>query len=62
MNPELHGGIGEALDSGKRHQEALRDVVERQAHLEGVVGDLEVPELMLENDGYLFRVLLEQTA
>jgi len=57
---KLYGRIEEALDRGERHHQPLGDAAERQADFKTVLRHHEVPELMLEDDGHLFRILREQ--
>ena len=40
------------------HEQPLGHAREGEADLEGVLGDAEVPELVLEDDGHVLRVLL----
>ena len=60
LQPELHRRIDEALDRVERHQQPLRHAAERQADLERLVADLQIPELVLQDDGHLLRILLAQ--
>ena len=60
LQAELHRRIEEALDGGERDEQPLRNAVERQADLEGVLGDRQVPELVLEDDRHLLRILRAQ--
>src|SRR5690606_39148379 len=61
LQAELHRRIEEAFDGGEGDTENLSLAVEGKADLEACLGDLEVPELVLQNDGHLLVVLLEQT-
>src|SRR5262249_21809174 len=57
LQTELHRWIEEAFDRGERDGHAFGDATERYADLEPVLGHLQVPELMLEHDCHLFRIL-----
>ncbi len=58
LEPELGGRIVEGLDRAERHHQPLRHVGEGELHLEAFVRHLQVPELVLQHDGHLFRILL----
>src|SRR5581483_10016480 len=58
LEPELRRRIVERLDRAERHDQALRNVGERELHLEAVVRHLQVPELVLQDDGHLLGILL----
>src|SRR6185503_7236434 len=60
LQAELHRGIKKAIDGFKRHREALWNSTERKSYLEFVFTDFQIPELMLEDDGHLVRVLRAQ--
>ena len=60
LQRELHGRVGESLDRLERHDQPLSHAAERQADLERLVGHLEVPELMLQDDRHLLRILRAQ--
>ena len=53
-------GSAKAFDRLERHHQPLRHAAERQADLEGLVGHLEIPELVLQDDGHFLRVLRAQ--
>ncbi len=44
-------GIGKALDRRERHGDALPLATETEGHGEAVLVDLEIPELVLQDDG-----------
>ena len=60
LQRELHRGIGEALDRLDRDVQALRHSAERQHHFKRLVGNLQIAELVLQNDGHLFGILFAQ--
>ena len=60
LQAELHRRVEEAVDRLERHRELFRNSAERQADLELVVADFQIPELVLEDDGHLLRILPEQ--
>ena len=55
LQAELHRRIEEAVDRLERHAEPFRNAAERQADLEAALGHLQIPELMLQDDGHLVR-------
>src|SRR5262249_26684776 len=57
LENELHGGIEKSLDGGERNDEPLGDAPERNADLETVVLDHEVPELVLKDDSHFLGKL-----
>src|SRR6185437_6037430 len=57
LQPELHRRVEEALDRLERHAELLRHAAERKADRETGFVDLEIPELVLQDDGHLLGVL-----
>ena len=50
-------GSANALIASSGTTSRSGNAAERQSDLERLVGDLQVPELMLEHDGHLFRIL-----
>jgi hypothetical protein len=60
LQPELHRRIEESLDGGERDHEPLRHAAEGKADLELVLAHDQVPELVLQDDGDLFGILLPQ--
>ena len=57
LESELHGRIVERRERLERHGNAFRHAAERQADLEGLIADGEIPELMLQDDRHFARVL-----
>src|SRR6185312_10300450 len=43
------------------HSQPFRNAAERQPDLEAILAHLQVPELVLEDDGHLVRILRKQT-
>ena len=60
LQTELHGRIEEALDGAERNHEAFRNPAERQPDLEPVVRYHQIPELVLQDDRHLLRILRQQ--
>src|SRR5262249_39653144 len=60
LQAELHRRIEEALDRAERHRQPLGDAAERKPDLEAILGHHQVPELVLQDDGHLVRILREQ--
>jgi len=60
LQAELDGRIEEGGDRVIGNQQPLRHAGEGEPDLEGVVADVEVPELVLEHDRHLVRMLLAQ--
>jgi hypothetical protein len=60
LQAELHGRIEKALDGGKGNHQPLGDAAERQPDLEAIFRHHQVPELVLQDDGHLLRILREQ--
>ena len=60
FRPNCTDGSKKAGEGVEGDQQPLRDAREGQPDLEGVLGDAEIPELMLEDDGHLLRVLFAQ--
>ncbi len=60
LQAELHRRIEEAFDRLERDVQLLGNAVERERDLEMRLGDGEIPELVLQHDGHLFRILLAQ--
>ena len=60
LQRELDRRVGELRDRGEWNHQPFRNAAERQSDLEQFVGDLHVPELMLEHDGHLFRIAFVQ--
>src|SRR5579872_647891 len=57
LESELHRRIEERRDRIERDRQSLRDAAERQPDRERVVVDRKIPELILQDDRHLFRVL-----
>jgi len=57
---EVHRRVIEAPDRGKGNQQTFGDVGKGQADLEGRVGDLQVPILMLDDDGHQLGIFFAQ--
>src|SRR3954471_1480588 len=62
LEREIDSGIDEAGDGGKGDDQPRRRLVEREADLEPVLADLEVPEAVLDDDGHLVREAFGQVA
>src|SRR6478735_852301 len=60
LQPELYRGIEEALDRTEWNGQPLWNAAERQSDLEAIFRNLEVPELVLQDDCHLLRILREQ--
>ncbi|KAK0363614.1 hypothetical protein LTR94_014342 [Friedmanniomyces endolithicus] len=60
LQREIDGGIDEGGDRAEGNDQMGRDLVEGQADLEMAVADLEIPELVLEDDGHLVRETFRQ--
>ena len=60
LQAELHRRVEEALDGAERNHQPLGNAAERQADFETILGHRQVPELVLEDDGHLFRILRQQ--
>src|SRR5215472_15868837 len=60
LQTELHRWIEEALDRAEGDGEPLWNAAERQADLEAILRHHQIPELVLQDDGHLLRVLREQ--
>jgi hypothetical protein len=58
LEAELRGRIVERLHCGEGHHQPLRHGGEGELHLEALVRHRQVPELILEDDGHLLRILL----
>ena len=57
LQPELGRRVVEGLDRLERHHESLRHAAEGELHLETLIRHLQVPELVLQDDGHLVRIL-----
>jgi hypothetical protein len=55
---EIHRRIIEAADRRIGNMQLFRHVGEGQADIEGVLGDFEIPELVLQHDRHLLGILL----
>src|SRR5690606_13605299 len=53
--------IEENLERRERDYKPFGDAVERQLHLEPVLGDVEIPEAVLQNDRHLLGILVPKT-
>lgn len=53
---EIHGWIVKAANRIEGNDQLLGDVGEGKADLEQALGDLQIPELMLDDDSHLFRI------
>ena len=60
LQRELHRRIDEGLHGAERNEQPFRHAVEGQADLEGMLGDREIPELVLEDDRHILRILVHQ--
>ncbi len=60
MQPEIDRRINECGDCRKRNQQHRRDLVEREANAEAVILNLQVPELVLQDNGHFVRKTLTQ--
>ena len=56
LQTELDAGIGKDPQGRERDDETLGLVIEAQRHTERIVADVQVPELVLQDDGHLRRV------
>src|SRR5690606_37124339 len=59
LQAELHRRVEKALDGGKGDDQRLGLAVEAEADFEGAFADLEVPELVLDDDGHFLVVLAQ---
>ena len=57
LETELDRRIVERRHRLERYSDAFGYAAERQAHFEGLLGHREVPELMLQDDGHVLRIL-----
>jgi hypothetical protein len=60
LQAELHRRIEEALDRSEGNHEPLGNAAEREADLETIFRHHQIPELMLQDNRHLFRILREQ--
>ncbi len=60
LQAELHRRIEKAVDRLERNDELFRNAAERQADFKALLGHDEVPELVLQDNGHLFRILRAQ--
>jgi len=60
LQSELYRRIEEALDRRERYHQPLGDAAERQTDLETILCHHQVPELMLQDDRHLFRILRQK--
>ena len=60
LQSELHRRIEEAVDRRKRNDELFGDAAEGKPDLEALLVYAQVPKLMLQDDGHLFRILRPQ--
>src|SRR5262245_55083836 len=60
LQAEIHGGVVEGGDGGEGDEQPLLLIVEAQRHGKAGLFDLQSPELILQDDGHRFRILLMQ--
>ena len=58
--PNCTDGSKKLLIGVERNHQPLGDAAERQADLEAILGHHQVPELVLQDDRHLFRILRQQ--
>ena len=57
LQGELHRRVGKGRDRRERDHQPLRDAAKRQADLEALLRDDQVPELVLQDDGHVLWIL-----
>src|SRR6185437_3846392 len=60
LQAELYRGIEEVLDRLEGHHEPFGNSAEGEPDFEAILRHREIPELMLQDDRHLFRILREQ--